>query len=218
MLIWDYDINWDYSSFSYSNFWTFKGFITNLFFNGFHPVIPWSSFMLVGLWFGRQDLTNAKFLKNSVWVSLGIFISCLVISKTTIAVLADNDPQLKLELIQVLGTSPMPPLPIYMISGSSFAIFIIAICVIISQKFEDKSWIQLLKKTGQLALTFYVAHVVIGMIIVYLIDPDMMGNYSIEFSFSYALAFSLICLVFAHFWGKKHMLGPLESLMRKITG
>lgn len=218
MLIWDYDINWDYSSFSYSNFWTFRGFITNLFFNGFHPVIPWSSFMLVGLWFGRQDLTNAKFLKNSIWISLGIFITCLVISKTTISVLGDNDPQLKFELIQIIGTSPMPPLPIYMISGSSFAIFIVSVCVIISQKFEDKSWIQLLKKTGQLALTFYVAHVVIGMIIVYLIDPGMMGHYSIEFSFFYALAFSLICMIFAYFWSKKHMLGPLEWLMRKITG
>jgi uncharacterized protein len=44
-----------------------------------------------------------------------------------------------------------------------------------------------------------------------------MGNYSVEFSVVYALAFSLFCIVFAVIWRKYKTSGPLEWIMRKIT-
>ncbi|MFT7617649.1 MAG: hypothetical protein ACI97A_001288, partial [Planctomycetota bacterium] len=58
VLLLDYEQNWDWSTLSYEGFWTFRGFALNLFFNGFHPVIPWLGFMLVGLIIGRIDLTS----------------------------------------------------------------------------------------------------------------------------------------------------------------
>lgn len=73
-----------------------------------------------------------------------------------------------------------------------------------------------LTKTGQLALTFYVAHVIIGMGVIEAIKPEKMGNYSIEFSVGYALMFSLLCVWFATFWLKSRKNGPIEWLMKKI--
>ena len=43
---------------NYVDFWTIKGFLRNLFFNGYHPIFPWFSFFLIGMLIGRLDLHN----------------------------------------------------------------------------------------------------------------------------------------------------------------
>jgi len=217
MFVWDYNVGWNFDTLEYPSFWSVKGFFRNLFYNGFHPVIPWTAFMLIGLWFGKNDLSDAKFIKKSASISLGIFILTLLFSESLLTILSEGDVSTRNELMQVLGTSPMPPLPIYMISGSSFAIFIISICIIISEKFEESKIISALKNTGQLALTFYVAHVIIGMGIIDAIDPTKMGKYSTGFSVLYALGFSFGCILFAVIWKKYKPIGPLEWVMRKLT-
>ena len=217
MLFMNYDNGWNFKSFEYSDFWTLNGFIRNLFYNGFHPVIPWSSFMLFGFWFGKQNLNSEKFLFKSFLVSIISFIVIQVFSFFSITILAEGNPQAVKELTEILGTSPMPPLPIYMLGGISIAIAIISACILIAKRFPKNKTINALNKTGQLALTFYVAHVVIGMGIVDAINPSKMGNYSIEFSVIYALVFSLICIAFASFWLKYKNSGPLEWVIRKVT-
>jgi uncharacterized membrane protein YeiB len=90
----------------------------------------------------------------------------------------------------------MPPLPIYMFNGVAIAFAIISACILIAKKFKDNIIIDALNKTGQLALTFYVAHLTIGIGVVEAIAPSKMGKYTVEFSVIYALAFSLFCILF----------------------
>ncbi|MDN5201931.1 DUF418 domain-containing protein [Fulvivirgaceae bacterium BMA10] len=217
MLIWNYDTGWDFESFNYSDFWTVEGFTRNLFYNGFHPVIPWTAFMLIGLWFGKQNLHDSKVVKKTLWIGLSIFIAIQILSYGLISFLSLGSESVAKELGQILGTSPMPPLPIYMISGSSIALFIISACILISKKFERNRVVTALNKTGQLALTFYVAHVIIGMGVIEIWNPAKMGSYSIAFSLSYALLFSLLCVFFAVIWKKYADAGPLEWLFRKLA-
>lgn len=217
MTIWNYDTGWNFDTLDYHGFWTFKGFIRNLFFNGFHPVIPWAAFMLFGYWFGKQDLHDDKFIKDAFWISTILFIYIQVLSYLSISLLSEGNKESALELTTILGTNPMPPLPIYMFSGISIAFIIISACIIIAKRFENTIIIDALNKTGQLALTFYVAHVIIGMGIIELINPERIGNYTVEFSVSYALVFSLLCIVFAVIWRKYKKSGPLEWIMRKLT-
>jgi len=174
----------------------------NLFFNGFHPVIPWTSFILFGFWFGKQDLHKHTFIKKTFWISTTIFISIQALSYFSISFLSEGNQETALELAQIIGTSPMPPLPIYMFNGIAIAFTIISACIIIAKKFENSFIIDALNKTGQLALTFYVAHVIIGMGIIEAIDPSKMGNSSAECSVTYALGFSLFCILFAVIWRK----------------
>jgi uncharacterized membrane protein YeiB len=213
----DYETGWDSDTLDYLGFWTFEGFIRNLFFNGFHPVMPWTAFMLFGYWFGKQDLHNDKFIKKTFLVSTLIFISIQILSYLSISFLAEGNQEAALELTEILGTNPMPPLPFYMFNGISIAFAIISACILIARRFEDSIIIGALHKTGQLALTFYVAHVIIGMGIIELVAPEKMGNYTVEFSVSYALVFSLLCIVFAVIWRKYKKSGPLEWIMRKLT-
>lgn len=217
LLVIDYETAWNFSTLSYADFWTIKGFFRNLFFNGFHPVIPWAAFMLFGLWYGKQDLRDEQFLKKSLWIALLIFILTQITSAILLQTLGKGDPVVLDELILVLGTSPMPPMPLYMINGISISIVIISSCILLSKKYEDNKIIGALNKTGQLALTFYVAHVVLGMGLVEVFGPLELGAYSIQFSMLYAIAFSLFCVLFAVIWLNYKKTGPLEWIFRKLT-
>tara|TARA_R110001592_G_scaffold234658_2_gene492379 strand:+ start:115829 stop:116905 length:1077 start_codon:yes stop_codon:yes gene_type:complete len=213
----DYEQGWDFSTLNYLDFWTLEGFARNLFVNGFHPVIPWAAFILVGYWFGQQDLQNPAYLKRMLLGSGLLFFGLQLFSVFSIRILADGDSSATEGLSQILGTSPMPPLPIYMFSGMAIALLVISACILWGYKQSDSKLILALNRTGQLALTFYVAHVIIGMGLVELFLPEQIGQLSIDFSFSYALIFSVLCVIFAWFWRQHFSMGPLEALMRKLT-
>lgn len=217
LFFFNYETGWNFDTLEYSNFWQPVDFIRNLFFNGFHPVIPWAAFMLIGLWFGKQNLNDNRFIKKVALVSLLVFILIQFLSKLSITFLTDGNIGTTQELEAILGTNPMPPLPIYMISGSSIAIFVIAICILISQKLESNFIIKALTKTGQLALTFYVAHVILGMGMIEFISDKKLGEHSLNFSITYGILFSFCCIVFAVIWTTYKKSGPLEWIMRKLT-
>ena len=213
---WNYETGWNFNTLDYLDFWTFNGFFRNLIFNGFHPVIPWTSFMLIGFWFGKQDLKSDQFIKKTFWVSSIAFIIIQILSHFTISLISEGNQQTASELTEIIGTNPMPPLPIYMFNGIAISISIISACIIIGKRFPTSKIILALNKTGQLALTFYVVHVIIGMGIIEVINLEKMGNYPIEFSIVYALVFSLLCVIFAVYWLKNRTSGPIEWIMKKI--
>ncbi|MEO1437789.1 MAG: DUF418 domain-containing protein [Bacteroidota bacterium] len=209
----DYETAWNFETFEYAGFWTLEGFFRNLFFNGFHPVVPWTAFMLFGLWLGRRDLRSDAVLSRLFWRSL---LGILLLQGGAMLCTKLVHP-IDEELMILLGTDPMPPLPIYMLLGMSVATFVMVSCILLTRHRTANPVVQALSKTGKLALTFYVAHVVIGMLAVELIWPKTLGTYSIQFSVLYALLFSLACIVFAVFWLRFRKMGPLEWGMRKLT-
>jgi len=216
MLVWDYEQGWNFTTFEYADFWTLPGFFRNLFFNGFHPAIPWAAFMLYGFWFGKQDLQNRRFLIRAFYIStIGFFLLSLL-SHTLILGLSAGNPQAENELSLILGTSPMPPLPIYMLSGIAIATVVISVCLLIENHHKNDVVYSALHKTGQLALTFYVAHVIIGMGIIEVFNPGALGTYTAQYSLAYALVFSLCCILFAVLWLQYKKTGPLEWLMKKL--
>jgi uncharacterized membrane protein YeiB len=103
-----------------------------------------------------------------------------------------------------------------MINGIAIAVLVISLCILLGKRYVMNKVVVALNNTGQLSLTFYVAHVVLGMGIIEAISPSKMGTYSIEFSVSYALVFSLLCIVFANLWLKYKSHGPLEWIMKMI--
>lgn len=210
VLLFNYEQSWNFSTLEYADFWTFKGFFRNLFYNGFHPLIPWAAFMLFGFAFGKMDLTQTKFLKKSLRISVIMFFGIQLISVIGVSIFKP----LGLEFLFL--TDPMPPLPIYMFNGISFAVFITTASILLAKRFPTSKTINTLNKTGQLALTFYVAHVVIGMAAIEILGAQPLGTYSLEFSMIYSIVFIALCILFSILWLGKYKLGPLEFLMRRL--
>jgi uncharacterized protein len=218
LLFLDYEVNWNFETFEYANFWTFSGFFTNLFFNGFHPVIPWVAFLLLGMWLGRLDLSNKAELKKILIISVSVFLVANIISHGLVYFTQMVDPSMaKEDIIALFGTTPMPPMIFYMISGASLSITIIILSIMLGERLKNNFLFNAMSNTGKLAMTFYVAHVIIGMGLIeelYDLEKDV---FSVDFSVYYALVFSFACIIFANIWLKFFRIGPLEYVFKWLA-
>ena len=136
-------------------------------FNGFHPVVPWLAFLLLGLIVGRLDMADPATRRRVLVAGASAAVASEILSGVLVRFTgAGRAPDEVPGLEFLLGTAPMPPMPLYMIAGAGTACDMIALTVGIGIRFGHVAWIRPLVHTGQLALTLYVAHVahvVLGM-------------------------------------------------------
>lgn len=216
-LVLDYEAHWNFVTLEYEGFWTVTGFLRNLLVDGFHPVLPWAAFMLVGYWYGCQDLRDEALLKKTLYgAGLG-WLLVQGLSWGAIEVLSEGQAAERVLLGQVLGMSPMPPFPFYMLNGICSALFVIALGILWGLRQPTAVGVVAFAQTGQLALTFYVLHVLLGMGLVEVWAPEQFGQHSLTFSVGYALVFSLCCMGVAALWKRYFKEGPLEALLRRLT-
>lgn len=199
---------------NYIDFWSVKGFLRNLFFNGYHPIFPWFSFFLIGMLIGRMDLLNNKIRKK-------LFIISLII--TTVA--EPSSKALTHFFIPYIGeesstflfnTGPILPNVLYIVSATGSALIILILCLYITERYEKNWFIGIIVNTGQLTLTHYVGHVILG--IGTLILLNRLEHQSLSFVLIFAICFFIFSIVFSVLWRNKFPKGPIEWIMRKITG
>lgn len=217
MLFLNYEQNWNWSTLTYENFWSFDGMIRHIVFNGFHPIFPWAAFLIFGMWLGRQDLSKSvmrnKLLAWSLITLLatecGFYLIRLTIGDGSALEMTSE------EVTFLFSTSIIPPLPQYIISAGSSAVVVLVACLYFSERFSESNINKWLYKTGQLSLTLYVAHVIIGMGI--LESIGRLENQTINFSLLSALIFCVCGIVFSVVWLKFFKTGPLEWIFRKVA-
>lgn len=217
MSIFDYSRGWNWETLDYLDLWTWQGMIRHLLFNGFHPVFPWAAFLILGIWLGRQNLADRMrrrqlFLRFiSIWICLELLFKLfnwMEISFQVFELTAEDRDAL-------LSTAAMPPLPQYIVAAGSLAVAIIIACVHCAERFRDAAPVQWLVQTGQLSLSLYVAHVIIGMGT--LEELGMLGGQSIGHALLAAALFFLGGVAFSVLWLRKFQTGPLEALFRLIV-
>ncbi len=217
LLLFNYDKGWDWASLNYTDFWTLKGMLRHLFFNGFHPVIPWTAFLLAGIWLGRQDI-SAPAVRRKIFIGgLVAFILAEIASYLLTAWMLARFPYVNRTDIKGLGgTDPIPPMPFYLLSAGGVALMLITGSTMLVEKLRYSFWI--LKPfitTGQYALTFYVAHVVIGMGT--LEELGLLSESNLLLSVASALCFCIGGMGVAVVWRQYFKRGPLEWVLRKVT-
>lgn len=118
-----------------------------------------------------------------------------------------------------------PPYLPFVLVTIAFAFMVIPICMVIGEKFPNNKLVLALQKTGQMTLSHYVIHLTIGMIIIaYLTDKHYTGLLEDEkptssiYILTYSIIFYIFSILFSIFWSRKFKNGPLETLMRKISG
>jgi len=217
MLFLNYEQNWNWSTLTYENFWSFDGIIRHILFNGFHPVFPWAAFLVFGMWLGRQDLSQ-RLMRKKLFAWSFIILLVTECSFYLIRVTIGDGSALEMtseEVAFLFSTSIIPPLPQYIISAGSSAVVVLVSCLYFSERFSESNINKWLYKTGQLSLTLYVAHVIIGMGI--LESIGRLENQTINFSLFSALAFCVCGIVFSVVWLNFFKTGPLEWIFRKIA-
>ncbi|UCF80956.1 MAG: DUF418 domain-containing protein [Acidobacteriota bacterium] len=210
----DYDYGWDWETLYYHGFWTPKGLVMHLFFNGVSPVIPWLAFLLVGMWLGRQDLFNPAVRRRILVRAASVALAAEAVSSLLVHSFATGPEDY--EVIAVFGTWSMPPLPLYMLAGGGTAIAVITLCVAFARSHPSSKLLAPMVAAGQLALTLYVGHVVVGLGALNAVG--LLKKQPLPFALGCALVFCALAVLFAYAWRQRYERGPLEWFMRKVTG
>lgn len=197
----------------YVDFWSIRGFTRNLFINGYHPIFPWFAFILIGFVIGCYSLKDWRILRNL----LAIGFTLLVIAESaSVLLIKQLTPVLTSDVAQFLfNTGPILPSMLYMLSaiGSSFIILVIILKV--TEKAES-FWIwKVIVPSGQMTLTHYIGHIVIGLSI--LDNLGRIENQQLPFIYIFSVSFYVGCIIFSVLWKIKFDRGPIEWLMRKLA-
>ena len=204
--------------------WTVEGMVFRLHLNGFHLIFFLTAFLLTGMWLGRQDVHSPKVRKV-------VFFGGIVV-----ALVSACTPWLLIRYPLVLRYVPLVPSrpTLADISGPGInstmillmLFHIFAICGIVTaiiagsfmltQKYSDVKWTRPLIATGQLALTLYVGHLIVGGGVQKLLE--VLENRTLPFTIGSAVIFCICAVVFSHFWRKRFERGPIEWGIRRITG
>ena len=75
-----------------------------------------------------------------------------------------------------------------------------------------------LRNTGKTAFTLYIAQTVVSILLFVVILRPMWGTWNRPELLLYVLVFSIVQVIFAHYWQTKHGQGPLESFWRRLSG
>ena len=220
IFIFNYDAGWDWETLTYLDLWTFSGFFRNLFFNGFHPIFPWTAFFLFGMWLARRDFNDPKFRGRLLFwgavtfvtteaISWGLVRFMLYLSGTVLPIKPEDIPYF-------FGTEFIPPMPFYLLSACGTAAIVIALSLFAMERPRASTLLRPLIAVGRMSLTIYVAHILVGMVILDAINR--LEGVGLVYALVYAVVVFLLSVIFALFMEKSFSRGPLEGLMRWMTG
>ncbi len=202
----DYEAGWNWETYDYTGFWSAPGFVRNLMFNGWHPLVPWMSFLLMGFLLARLKLGEAATQKKLMFYGAATLGAAYALSFALSG--------LDAELAELVTVSPIPPMPLYMLAGAGAAALSIGFCLWVF-KGGMVSWLEPFTRTGKQALSLYILHIIIGMGT--LEGLGMLGGQSAETAIIAASLFIIVSVIYAIVWAKFFRAGPFEWLMRKVT-
>ena len=206
----NYEAGWNWETLEYTGFWTPTGFVRNLMFNGWHPVFPWLSFLIYGLFLSRLSLSDSKTQINLIAFGLIVYLSATWISNSLTSSISDPD------LLGLVSTEPLPPMPLYILAGIGAASLVTGLCLRFSDVLAQIGVLQILMPAGRQTLTLYIAHILIGMGVLEALG--LVGGQTESTAVIAALLFCAASVVYAYVWSKFYKRGPFEALMRRTAG
>lgn len=78
-------------------------------------------------------------------------------------------------------------------------------------------WLGIFAAPGRMALTNYLTHSVLGMVVFYGVGFGMIGRMPPLVFYAYAVGLFAVQIVFSRWWLSRHAQGPMEALWRRWT-
>lgn len=216
MLLFNYGGGWDFETVTYIDFWTPEGMIRHLLFNGYYPVFPFAAFLMVGIWVGRQDIHNPALRRRILLASVATVCMAEGVSWLLFDYFLMISYKMDTSVIFFLiRTEPDPSMPLYILSAGGTGLIVIIFSIMLTERFAAARWLKPFISVGQLSLTIYLAHVIIGMDSMEMLG--MLENRPQYFAVENAMICYAGCLLFAFIWKKRFDHGPLEWVMRRLS-
>lgn len=213
------ETGWDLSNFQYEDFWTVKGFFRNTLYNGWNSIFPWIAYFLLGMWLGRLDWSSRKVSRQIFLTGLICFTLFEGIRWYAMQVQPGKN------ILNYIMSDYFPPYLPFMMITVGFALMVITVCIYIGDKFKSSLLINSLAKTGAMTLTHYVLHLTLGMLLFqWLTGLQYTGLLRIKdpaspkYILLFSLAFFSVAVLFSNLWNKRFKKGPLEMMMRWVSG
>jgi uncharacterized membrane protein YeiB len=216
-----YDTGWNFETMLYNDFWTVEGFLRNTFYNGWNSIFPWLAYFLLGMYLGRLNWKDNKTPKNILWIGLIVYVATFLLQTFSTSIITNKD------FIFYLTADYIPPFLPFMLGTASFGLILISVFIFIGNKISETKIARILVSTGQMTLTHYIVHLVLGFLLLSMITGKTLSYDLLKLEESnptnpkiiltFAMTFFLISCTFSYFWTKKYKNGPLEMLMRKIS-
>jgi uncharacterized protein len=215
-LMLDFEQNWNWATLSYHGLWTPTGLVRNLFFDGFRSVFPWTGFVFFGMWLGRLNLRNPAVNMRVFFAAMGTALGAEVVSWLCVSYFVARPREVDAETVKALfGTESMPALPLFLLASGAEAVTVIALCVRLSGEGPSRYW-QPLAATGQMALTWYFTHIVLGLGGV--VALGLVSSQPLPVAAVCGVGFFAVAVLVSWLWKIAFQHGPLEWVMRKIAG
>jgi uncharacterized membrane protein YeiB len=213
----DFSKNWDWETLEYHRLWTPSGALRNLFYDGFRSVFPWTGLLVFGMWLGRRDLRDAGVRRRFLGVGAGLVVAVELLSRAAVHFVTSRPDGMDREkAVYLLGTTSMPPLPLFLLSAAGTAVAVIAASVGVAERFPLAPVVRALVATGQLAFSWYVGHIFLGLGAV--IALGLTETRPLAVGVGTGFAFFTVAAVISLAWRKWFRYGPLEWVMRRVAG
>lgn len=214
----DYSKHWNWDTLEYHHLWSASGVIRNLFYDGYRSVFPWAGFLFFGIWLGRRGLRDPSVRRRLIFWGAGIAVSTEIASRLLVRAFSSGyvGPLTKEAVATLFGTVSMPPLPMFLLASGGMAVALIVLCIEVAERWPTNWLVKSLAATGQLAFTWYMAHIILGL---GTIDAlGLTGSKSLGVGMLTGFTFFVLTVPLSVVWKKKWKTGPLEGLMRRLAG
>jgi uncharacterized membrane protein YeiB len=218
LTIFPYDTGWNLETLMYKDFWTLKGFLRNTFYNGWNSIFPWIAYFFIGMYLGRLNWSDSKTPKKVLLIGSSVYIITFLIQSYATSVTQNKD------LLFYLTADYLPPFLPFMLGTASFGLILISIFIFIGNKIGETKIARILSSTGQMTLTHYIAHLVLGLLILSIITGKTLSYDLLKeiptnpiIILTFTIIYFLFSCSFSYLWTKKYKNGPLEMIMRKIS-
>jgi len=182
--------------------------VHGLLLSGSYPLIVWIVPFLVGLWIGRRDL-------RAVAVRIGLAVGGIGVAIGVAAIMAGlhhvfEPPGVRIGWQRLLVMDAHSQMPLWLWSATATAVATLGLCLVIAD--IAGRWLWPLVALGQVALTFYVGH-----LLLLAWWPIPLTSNDPATAAWHALIITAQAAVLAVAWRWLFRWGPLESLLQVPT-
>jgi uncharacterized membrane protein YeiB len=216
-----YDTGWNFETMLYNDFWTVEGFLRNTFYNGWNSIFPWIAYFLLGMYLGRLNWKDNKTPKNILLIGLMVYVATFLLQSFATSITTNKD------FVLYMTADYIPPFLPFMLGTASFGLILISVFIFIGNKMGETKIAKILASTGQMTLTHYIVHLVLGFLLLSMITGKTLSYDLLKLEESnptnpitiltFALIYFLLSCTVSYFWAKKYKNGPFEMLMRRIS-